>query len=66
MRRVYGGKSLWTTWPRPNDTPSVENHPRIVRRPEGAWPNVPKGFEVTEFATQLVIVRVPKGDSFKD
>jgi glucose/arabinose dehydrogenase len=53
---------------RPYDTPSAENHPRIVRRPEGAWPKVPKGFEVTEFATQLVeprvIVRAPNGDLF--
>jgi glucose/arabinose dehydrogenase len=53
---------------RPYDTPSAENHPRIVRRPEGAWPKVPKGFEVTEFAMQLVeprvIVRAPNGDLF--
>jgi hypothetical protein len=28
---------------RPYDTPSAENHPRIVRRPEGAWPKVPRG-----------------------
>jgi glucose/arabinose dehydrogenase len=53
---------------RPYDTPSANNHPRIVRRPEGAWPKAPEGFEVTEFATQLtaprVIVRAPNGDLF--
>ena len=25
----------------PYATPSAENHPRIVARPEGAWPQVP-------------------------
>ena len=53
---------------RPYDTPSANNHPRIVSRPEGAWPKAPEGFEVTEFATQLeqprVIVRAPNGDLF--
>lgn len=52
----------------PFATPSAENHPRIVARPEGAWPKVPAGFEVTEFATKLVeprvIVRAPNGDLF--
>ena len=38
----------------PYATPSANNHPRIVPRPEGAWPKVPEGFEVTEFATKLV------------
>jgi glucose/arabinose dehydrogenase len=53
---------------RPYDTPSANNHPRMVRRPEGAWPKAPEGFEVTELATQLeqprVIVRAPNGDLF--
>jgi glucose/arabinose dehydrogenase len=53
---------------RPYDTPSANNHPRVVNRPEGAWPKAPEGFEVTEFATQLeqprVIVRAPNGDLF--
>ncbi len=52
----------------PYDTPSANNFPRVVRRPEGAWPKAPKGFEVTEFATKLieprVIVRAPNGDLF--
>lgn len=52
----------------PFDTPSAQNHPRVVDRPEGAWPKVPEGFKVTEFATGLVqprvIVRAPNGDLF--
>jgi glucose/arabinose dehydrogenase len=52
----------------PYDTPSARNHPKLVERPEGAWPKVPEGFEVTEFATGLtgprVIVRAPNGDLF--
>ena len=52
----------------PYETPSANNFPRVVRRPEGAWPKAPEGFEVTEFATRLteprVIVRAPNGDLF--
>ena len=52
----------------PFATPSAMNFPRVVRRPEGAWPKAPEGFEVTEFATGLqeprVIVRAPNGDLF--
>lgn len=52
----------------PYDTPSANNFPRVVKRPEGAWPKAPQGFEVTEFATKLVeprvIVRAPNGDLF--
>src|SRR3954471_20670244 len=53
---------------KPYDTPSADNHPKIVSRPGGAWPKAPDGFEVTEFATKLeqprVIVRAPNGDLF--
>jgi glucose/arabinose dehydrogenase len=53
---------------RPYDTPSANNFPRVVPRPDGAWPKAPPGFEVTEFATKLaeprVIVRAPNGDLF--
>jgi glucose/arabinose dehydrogenase len=52
----------------PYETPSVRNRPRVVRRPEGAWPKAPNGFEVTEFASGLteprVIVRAPNSDLF--
>src|SRR5688500_17625989 len=52
----------------PYETPSANNFPRVVPRPEGAWPKAPEGFEVKEFATWLVeprvIVRAPNGDLF--
>jgi glucose/arabinose dehydrogenase len=52
----------------PYETPSAKNHPRLTRRPEGAWPKAPKGFKVTEFATGLsqprVIIPAPNGDLF--
>jgi glucose/arabinose dehydrogenase len=52
----------------PYATPSANNFPRVVKRPEGAWPKAPEGFEVTEFAKGLteprVIVRAPNGDLF--
>jgi glucose/arabinose dehydrogenase len=52
----------------PYETPSANNFPRVVRRPQGAWPKAPEGFDVTEFATRLieprVIVRAPNGDLF--
>lgn len=52
----------------PYDTPSAKNNPKVVDRPQGAWPKAPAGFEVTEFATGLtnprVIARAPNGDLF--
>jgi glucose/arabinose dehydrogenase len=52
----------------PYATPSANNFPRVVRRPEGAWPKAPEGFLVTQFADRLieprVIVRAPNGDLF--
>ncbi len=54
--------------PKPFDTPSANNGPKVIPRPEGAWPQVPKGFEVTEFGTKLeqprVVVTAPNGDLF--
>jgi glucose/arabinose dehydrogenase len=53
---------------KPYETDSANNFPRVVRRPQGAWPKAPEGFQVTEFATRLteprVIVRAPNGDLF--
>src|SRR3954449_7785707 len=52
----------------PYETPSANNFPRVVRRPQGAWPKAPEGFKVTELTTRLVeprvIVRAPNGDLF--
>lgn len=54
--------------PKPGDTPSVDNGPRYVPQPAGAWPKAPKGFLVERFATNLRGVRVikcaPNGDVF--
>ncbi|MHB1560214.1 MAG: PQQ-dependent sugar dehydrogenase [Isosphaeraceae bacterium] len=53
----------------PYETPSVDNGPRqMIKRPEGAWPRAPHGFQVSEFATGLnnprKIVTSPNGDIF--
>jgi glucose/arabinose dehydrogenase len=52
----------------PYETRSVDNGPKIVSRPEGAWPKAPKGFVVEAFATGLnnprAIVTAPNGDIF--
>ena len=52
----------------PYDTPSANNFPRVVKRPQAAWPKAPEGFTVTQFADGLieprVIVRAPNGDLF--
>ncbi len=54
--------------PEPYATQSANNQPHLVPRPEGAWPKVPAGFVVTEFATGLrnprQIVTAPNGDLF--
>lgn len=52
--------------PAPYATESARNGPRIVPRPEGAMPQVPAGFKVELFATNLTKPRVvrtaPNGD----
>src|SRR5436309_11459558 len=54
--------------PRPFATDSATNDARIVKRPKDAWPRVPDGFQVEEFASGLDnprLVRVaPNGDLF--
>ena len=63
MRPACAGRSRSADLATPYETPSANNFPRVVRRPEGAWPKAPEGFKVTEFATRLVeprvIVRAP-------
>ena len=53
---------------KPFETPSANNFPRVVRRPEGAMPKAPEGFTVSEFATRLEnprkAVTAPNGDIF--
>ena len=54
--------------PPPYATRSVDAGSRVVKRPEGAWPQVPAGFKVEEFAAGLTNPRLirtsPNGDLF--
>ena len=54
--------------PAPFDTRSVDNGPQLVARPANAWPKVPVGFKVEEFATGLenprLVRTAPNGDIF--
>jgi len=54
--------------PPPFTTPSAGNGPKLVARPEGAWPQVPAGFEVQQYAAGLdeprLIRTAPNGDFF--
>lgn len=65
-----GVRRLITTadLPEPFATRSVDNGPRRVPRPDGAWPQVPAGFKVEEFSTGLenprLIRTAPNGDIF--
>ena len=36
--------------PKPYASKSVDNGPRLVRQPEGAWPQAPNGFTVQRMA----------------
>ena len=54
--------------PAPFATKSAGNDPTIVPRPEGVWPQAPKGFKVGLYATGLdnprLIRTAPNGDFF--
>jgi glucose/arabinose dehydrogenase len=54
--------------PAPYATKSVDNGPRVVARPTGAMPQVPAGFKVELFASNLnnprMIRTAPNGDLF--
>src|SRR4030095_599299 len=54
--------------PKPYQSDSVQNGPKLVARPEGALPSVPAGFKVEEFASGFKnprLLRVaPNGDLF--
>ncbi len=64
VRRLLTVKDM----PEPKDTPSANNHPKMVPRPENAWPKVPEGFKVDRIAEKLSnprkIVTAPNGDLF--
>jgi glucose/arabinose dehydrogenase len=54
--------------PQPYSTRSVDNGPRLVPRPSIAWPQVPPGFKVGQYAANLdnprLIRTAPNGDIF--
>jgi glucose/arabinose dehydrogenase len=54
--------------PPPNASESVDNGPRLVPRPRGAWPQAPDGFRVDLYADGLarprLIRAIPGGDIF--
>ena len=54
--------------PAPFATSSAGNGPKLVARPEGAWPKVPAGFKVDLYASGLneprLIRTAPNGDFF--
>ena len=39
--------------PAPYSTPSVNNHSRVVPRPEGTTLKLPKGFQIAPFSSNL-------------
>lgn len=64
VRRFFTVRDL----PQPYATPSVDNGPPMVPRPDGALPKAPAGFTVEAFATGLwnprKIITAPNGDLF--
>ncbi|MDT5263343.1 MAG: hypothetical protein QOC61_2347 [Acidobacteriota bacterium] len=54
--------------PKPYATRSVDAGSKLVKRPEGAWPQVPASFKVEEYAAGLATPRLirtaPNGDLF--
>jgi glucose/arabinose dehydrogenase len=54
--------------PAPYATKTASNGPRVVARPNGAWPKAPAGFSVQQFATGLdnprLLRTAPNGDIF--
>src|SRR5262249_30067343 len=54
--------------PEPSATQSAGNSPKLAPRPADAWPKVPEGFKVAQYATDLgdarLIRTAPNGDFF--
>jgi glucose/arabinose dehydrogenase len=54
--------------PAPFETKSVDNGPKLVPKPDSAWPEAPPGFKVEQYATGLenprLIRPAPNGDLF--
>jgi glucose/arabinose dehydrogenase len=54
--------------PEPNQAQSIDNGPKMVPRPDDAWPKAPAGFKVEQYASGLdrprLIRAAPNGDLF--
>lgn len=54
--------------PAPYATETSNNGPKLVARPDDAWPKAPAGFKVQQYATKLdnprLILTAPNGDFF--
>jgi glucose/arabinose dehydrogenase len=54
--------------PEPNQAQSIDNGPKMVPRPDDAWPKAPAGFRVEQYASGLdrprLIRAAPNGDLF--
>ena len=54
--------------PAPKPSESIDNGPKLVPRPDNAWPQAPKGFKVDLYATGLdnprLLRTAPNGDIF--
>ena len=59
-------KIMLADLPPPFATPSAGNGPKVVPRPEGAWPQVPDGFKVAQYATGLDKARLIRTGSDGD
>lgn len=61
-------KTVPTDLPAPNQAESTDNGAHLVPRPKNAWPQAPKGFEVTLYASGLdrprLLRTAPNGDLF--
>jgi glucose/arabinose dehydrogenase len=63
-----GRKITVDSLPAPFATDTANNGPKLVQRPEGAWPKAPQGFQVQLFASDLheprLLRTAPNGDIF--
>lgn len=71
---VAGGALAWQSYrqevklPPPFHSPSVNNGPRVISRPDGAQLSLPQGFDIQEYATGFqkprIMIYAPGGEIF--
>lgn len=69
-----GGAAAWQSYrqdvklPPPFHSPSVQNRPQVIPRPDGAQLKLPQGFQIKEFATDFekprIMIYAPGGEIF--